>query len=125
MARSGGAAHGHVDGGTMAGMTPRAAVLGLLLMSAACTAEEPVAGSASDAAAFDAAAGDGPAGDAAAEASDATPSGPDAGATASPDAGSDAGTPPRSHRAGAIPVGIENVNDSPLEAARYRTLLRF
>jgi hypothetical protein len=33
--------------------------------------------------------------------------------------------PARSYRAAAIPIGIENVNDSPLKAARYRTLLRF
>jgi hypothetical protein len=33
--------------------------------------------------------------------------------------------PARSYRVAAIPIGIENVNDSPLKAARYRTLLRF
>ena len=50
----------------------------------------------------------------------------DAGAV---DAGAiDAGvidSPARAERGLAIPVGIENVNDSPMKAAAYRTLLRF
>jgi hypothetical protein len=32
---------------------------------------------------------------------------------------------PRAERASSIPVGIENVNDSPMKAASHRTLLRF
>ena len=40
-------------------------------------------------------------------------------------AGSSPTALPLSNRAGSIPVGIENVNDSPLKANNYRALLRF
>lgn len=39
--------------------------------------------------------------------------------------GASPGAAPLTNRAGSIPVGIENVNDSPLKSADYRALLRF
>jgi hypothetical protein len=39
--------------------------------------------------------------------------------------GANPGSAPFTNRAGSIPVGIENVNDSPLKSADYRALLRF
>ena len=36
-----------------------------------------------------------------------------------------ANDPPAAHREASIPVGIENVNDSPMLASEYRALLRF
>jgi hypothetical protein len=102
-------------------MTRYGAMLGLLLMGA-CAADEPGTAPEADAAkAADAA----PAIDAAAAGFDAAAvsDAAVADAAAAPDAGPVG--PARRFRARAIPVGIENVNDSPLKAARSRTLLRF
>lgn len=105
-------------------MIRRRAMIGLVLMGA-CAADEPGRALEVDAAraAADAAPGsaDAPTPSDAPAPSDAlTPSDAPAAPDASPEA------PARRRlRARAIPVGIENVNDSPLKAARTRTLLRF
>jgi hypothetical protein len=44
---------------------------------------------------------------------------------ASSDAGADAAPGAPTRRAASVPIGIENVNDSPMKDARYRALLRF
>jgi hypothetical protein len=52
----------------------------------------------------------------------ANPSEGDANANADADA---APASSRANRAASVPIGIENVNDSPMKAANYRTMLRF
>jgi hypothetical protein len=52
-------------------------------------------------------------------------SGGSAGSSGSSGSGAGTSSGPLTNRAFSIPVGIENVNDSPLKAANYRALLRF